>query len=84
LFFQTILVSRTKRGKEYLMSKFQIGDTVEYAVSSRVLRKFPDGAYKVMSLMPREDNQSETAYRIKSAAGDVLRVAKEGELAPFG
>ena len=66
------------------MSKFHIGDTVEYAVSSRVLRKFPDGAYKVMSLMPREDNQSETAYRIKSAAGNVERVAKEGELAPFG
>ena len=67
------------------MSKFQIGDTVEYAVSSRVLRKFPDGAYKVMSLMPREDNQNETAYhRFKSAAGDVERVAKEGELARFG
>jgi hypothetical protein len=66
------------------MSNFQIGDTVEYAVSSRVLRKFPDGAYKFMSLMPREDNQNETDYRIKSAAGDVELVAKEGELARFG
>jgi hypothetical protein len=42
--------------------------------------KHPTGAYKIISMMPREDSQDEAAYRIKSAVGNVERVANEGEL----
>jgi hypothetical protein len=64
------------------MPKYRIGDIVTYAPASRVRQKFPAGAYKIVSLMPHEDSQDETAYRIKSVAENVERVAKENELAP--
>jgi hypothetical protein len=38
------------------MPKFQVGDTVTYAPSNRVRQMYAAGAYKVLSVMLREDN----------------------------
>jgi hypothetical protein len=65
------------------MPKFKIGETVAYAPSSRVRQMYPPGAYKVISVMPREDNQDEAAYRIRNVVENVERVAQENELTTF-
>ena len=62
------------------MQKYRVGDTVAFLPSIRTRMKHPSGAYKIISMMPREDSQDEAAYRIKSAVGNVERVANEGEL----
>jgi len=62
------------------MPKFQAGDIVMYVRSGLLRQTFPAGAYRVVSLMPREDNQSEAAYRVRSVLENVERIAQEGEL----
>jgi hypothetical protein len=62
------------------MPQFKVGDRVAYAASSRVRQTSPAGAYEVISVMPREDNQDEAAYRIRSVVENVERVAQENEL----
>jgi hypothetical protein len=65
------------------MPRFKAGDTVAYAPSSRVRQTFPAGAYKVVSVMPREDNQDEAAYRIRNVVEEVERIAQENELTAY-
>ena len=60
------------------MHKYRVGDTVAYLSVSRLQFKHPSGTFKIVSTMPREDSQDESAYRIKN--GNFERVAREGEL----
>ena len=62
------------------MQKYRVGDIVAFLPTIRTRMNPTAGAFKIVSMMPREDSQDEAAYRIKSALGTLERVAKEGEL----
>jgi hypothetical protein len=65
------------------MRRFKVGDTVIFDPGPKRGYLAPESVYEVAGLVPREDNVSEYAYRIKSVKEAMVRVARESQLTPM-
>ena len=65
------------------MHRFKVGDTVIFDPGVKHGYLAPESVYEVVGLVPREDNVSDYAYRIKSVQEAMVRVARESQLTPM-
>jgi hypothetical protein len=65
------------------MPKFLIGDLVMYVPIGILKQTFASGTYKVLQVMPFEDNQTDRTYRIRNDNESADRIAEEGDLIAY-